>query len=194
MLIATILTLAALGVSGEPDGIVQTAPEGSQAVVLDAQMPTVAESAAPTADPDPHGLTTDEQIQRFLSQDAPKVDERTNEPGLRWNDDGEVHGYVEAGIGTGGYRSYGAAVSLPLGENGRISFSYRQTENDYRIYPYDRYHPYDAGYDSLVAPYDVELEHGLSGKLRGGAEGAGRRPAIGRMNGFGAMGPSDRPD
>src|SRR3990167_2267 len=44
-------------------------------------------------------------------------------------DDRQMHGMVEAGIGTGGYRSYGAAVSLPVGENGRLDLAYREGRN-----------------------------------------------------------------
>src|SRR5690606_10233312 len=35
------------------------------------------------------------------------------------------------GVGTGGYRSYGAAVSMPLGETGTLNLSFRQVENGF---------------------------------------------------------------
>ena len=54
-------------------------------------------------------------------------------------DDREIHGMVEAGIGTGGYRSYGAAVSVPVGENGRLDLAYREGRNEPWGYGYGGY-------------------------------------------------------
>lgn len=154
MMFAAILTLAALGLSNDPDGVVQTAPAGTQSVAQDVQAPVAPEPSAADAQAvvpqdRPHGLTTDQQIQRFIAAGAPARESRGEGGPVRWQDDREVHGHVEGAIGTGGYRSYGASVSVPIGENGRVSFSFSQTENGYGYYgdyPYRGYYPYDAGY------------------------------------------------
>jgi hypothetical protein len=137
MLIATLMAGAALVASvGDPDGVVTTAP--SNAPTLAQEMAAVPEAAltAPTAqDAAPHGMTTEQQIQHWISS-------RT--PGASFDESAEVgppterkmHGMVEAGIGTGGYRSYGAAVSMPVGENGRLDLAYREGRNE----------PYGYGY------------------------------------------------
>ena len=41
----------------------------------------------------------------------------------------KMHGEVSVGMGTGGYRDYAAAVSLPLGENGTLNPSVSQKKN-----------------------------------------------------------------
>ena len=127
MLIAGLLTMLSLT---DPEGVVATAPSNTPDLAAALAAPAAVSAPAPTAqDATPHGLTTEQQIQRW-------VDSRT--PGASFDeaavagpaDDREVHGMVEAGIGTGGYRSYGAAVSLPVGENGRLDLAYREGRND----------------------------------------------------------------
>lgn len=133
MLITALLMAGAL-TAGDPDGVVATAP--ATTVDLGATSKPVAPSVeGATQAGVPHNLTTDEQIDRWIA--ARTVDDRPfdrarGEP----LDDGLPHGEVSISVGTDGYRDYGAAVSLPIGENGRLSLSYRQTENGY---PYGGY-------------------------------------------------------
>jgi hypothetical protein len=133
MLITALLMAGAL-TAGDPDGVVATAPATS--VDLGATSQPVAPSVGGVAQAGvPHNLTTDEQIDRWIASRA--VDDtpyaRARGESL---DDGLPHGEVSVSVGTDGYRDYGAAVSLPLGENGRLGLSYRQTENGY---PYGGY-------------------------------------------------------
>lgn len=133
MLITAILMAGAL-TAGDPDGVIATAPATSVDLGATRQpaAPTVVGAAQAGV---PHNLTTDEQIDRWIAtrsgDDRPYARDR-GQP----LDDGQPHGEVSVSVGTGGYRDYGAAVSLPLGENGRLSLSYRQTENGY---PYGGY-------------------------------------------------------
>ena len=133
MLITAMLMAGAL-TSGDPDGVVSTAP--ATTVDLAATTAPSAPSTAGAAQAGvPHNLTTDEQIDRWIAAravgDAPygRVSRDTV-------DDGKAHGEVSVTVGTGGYRDYGVAVSGPIGENGRFSLSFRQVENGY---PYGGY-------------------------------------------------------
>ncbi len=144
----TALMLSAI-VAGSPlhgedpaqDGVVATAPATSP--MLDATSPTV--DAVPSAQSvQPHGLTTDEQIARWLAARSAEPAPAAESP--IWRDDRKPHGEISVGYGTGGYRDYGAAVSLPLGESGRLDLSVRQVENGY---PYG--YGYGAGYDPWLS-------------------------------------------
>lgn len=145
------LMMAAALVASEPDGIVATAP--ATGVDLEATtLPSAPSTAGATQEAVPHGLSTDQQIERWMAARAPAATpwaERAGGPAP----DREMHGEVSFGIGTGGYRDYGAAVSLPLGEHGRLDISYRQVENGYGPgyggYGYGRHDPLyfnDSGY------------------------------------------------
>ena len=146
MLIAGFLASAALvAAGGDPDGVVTTAPSNAPTLAQAMAAAPQESVTAPTAqDAAPHGLTTEQQIQNWISSRTPgaSFDEaaETGPPAER-----KMHGMVEAGIGTGGYRSYGAAVSLPVGENGRLDLAYREGKNDYG-YGYPGY-GYGYGYD-----------------------------------------------
>ncbi len=137
MLIAGLLAVAALT---DPEGVVSTAPAAApDLAALNAT--AVAAAATPSAqDATPHGLTTEQQIQRWISDRAPgaSFDEAVAAGPI---DDRQVHGVVEAGIGTGGYRSYGASVSLPVGENGRLDLAYREGRNEPWFYSPGYYAP-----------------------------------------------------
>jgi hypothetical protein len=154
-----VLMIAAALVSGEPDGVIATAP--ATTVDLGATARPVAPSTeGATQEAVPHGLSTDAQIDRWIAarstEEAP-WSESSRAP----VDDREMHGEVHAGIGTNGYRDFGAAVSLPLGENGRLALSFRQTENGYG-YGYDGYDGY--GYDALSSgPLRLDDGHGFPG-------------------------------
>lgn len=134
------LMMAVALVASEPDGIVATAP--ATGVDLDVTTRPVAPSTAgATEEAVPHGLTTDQQIERWMAARSP-ADTPWAEAAGGPADDRKMHGEVSFGIGTGGYRDHGAAVSLPFGETGRLDISYRQVENGfgYGGYGYGRRH------------------------------------------------------
>lgn len=142
MMISALIFAAALA-GGDPDEIVTTAPATTVDLTAVAAAP-----AAPTAEgaarqaARPHNLTTDQQIDRWLESRDPDATPYSRERADRPVDDRKMHGEFVAGIGTGGYRDYGMAVTLPVGDNARLSLSYRQTENGlYGGYGY----PYGSG-------------------------------------------------
>lgn len=183
MLIAMLIA-ASLGM-GDPDGVVATAP--ATTIDLDASFrpaPTSVAGAAQAAAP--HGLSTDEQIARWLASRAPNEGQSFPEGDIALDDDRKVHGEVNVSVGTGGYRDYGAAVSMPIGEKGRLDLRVRQTENGY---PYGR-HGY--GYDFL----DVDDgSYAYPGQRSGAA--AEFESRLGRPDGpvrHRASGPAERSD
>lgn len=166
MLITALLMTAALtGLQapdepgGEPDSVVATAP----ATPVD-----LGATAGPVAPPvgeagqsaDPHGLSTDQQIAQWLAARAPAPEAYSDAP--VWRDDRERHGEFSVSFGTGGYRDYAAAVSLPLGESGRLDISVRQVENGY---PYGYGYGRDYGYD----PYFSDGGYAFPGNASGAA-------------------------
>ena len=131
MLIAGFLAGMALMAPGaDPDGVVATAPTNAPTLAQAMNAAPQAAVSAPTAqDAQPHGMTTEQQIQNWISNRTPGASfEEAPAPGPQ--DDRQMHGMVEAGIGTGGYRTYGAAVSMPVGENGRLDLAYREGRNE----------------------------------------------------------------
>jgi hypothetical protein len=140
MLIAGLLAAMTMAASdGDPDGVVTTAPSNASTVAQAMTAAPEAAATAPTAqDAQPHGLTTEQQIQHWLDSRTPgaSFDEAS---AADLQDDRQVHGMVEAGIGTGGYQSYGAAVSMPIGENGRLDLAYREGRNEPWGYGYGGY-------------------------------------------------------
>lgn len=150
----------------DPEGVVATAPRGDQAVptataamlaetTTDASPSTTVQSAAP------HGLTTDEQIARWIgertagSASAPADPWAEADAGPR-----KMHGQVSVGVGTGGYRDYAAAVSMPLGENGTLNLSVSQTKNSPWGYGYGYGSPWAYPYAGrpfgMVEPFGYE--------------------------------------
>ena len=127
-----ILVLAALAsLAGDPDGVVTTAPNDTAALARALTAPEPVVAATPTSqDAAPHDLTTDEQIERWLaartrSDAAPYAeDDLVGSPEER-----KMHGVVSAGIGTGGYRSFGAAVTMPIGEQADLTVAYSEGRN-----------------------------------------------------------------
>lgn len=158
MLIAAMLMAAALGGASEPDGVVATAPATAVDLSASAQplTPSVTGAAQNAV---PHGLSTDQQIDRWIESRAAGETTPWPEAGLEAADDRKMHGEVSFGIGTGGYRDYGAAVSMPLGENGRLDIQYRQVENGY---PYG-YGGYGYGYGD---PYYSDSGYAFPGRYR----------------------------
>jgi hypothetical protein len=145
MLIAAMLMAAALG-APDPDTVVATAPETTVDLNVSAQplAPSVTGVAQAAV---PHGLSTDEQIDRWIESRAAGETAPWPEAGPESLDDRKMHGEVSVGVGTGGYRDYGVAMSLPLGETGWLSLEYRQTENGYPYggYGYGYGDPYFGG-------------------------------------------------
>ena len=128
MAVFALMMAAALAASPQ-DGVVATAP--ATTVDLTATARPVAPSTADAAqEAVPHGLSTDQQIDRWIATRS-TADQSWAEAADGPSDDREMHGQVSFGIGTGGYRDYGVAMSLPLGESGRLDLSYRQVENGY---------------------------------------------------------------
>lgn len=141
------LMLAGTLLASDPDGVVATAPAAS--VDLNATARPVAPSVEGAAlQAAPHGLSTDQQIDRWIA--ARSTADGGWAEAARPADDRKPHGEVSFGIGTDGYRDYGAAVSLPLGETGRLDIRYRQVENGYpyAVYGSGLEQPYfdDSGY------------------------------------------------
>jgi hypothetical protein len=138
-----VLMMVATLAASEPDGVVATAPATGVDLGATAR-PLAPSTEGATQSAVPHGLTTDQQIDRWMagrsSTDTPWVEARRGPA-----DDREMHGQVSFGIRTGGYRDYGASVSLPLGETGRLDISYRQVENGFG-YGYDGYGDRGYGY------------------------------------------------
>lgn len=134
-MIVALLMAAALT---DPEGVVSTAPAGGGHVPASEARP-----AAAPQDPTPHRLTTQQQIDRWLSAPAPA---RTEHAPI-WADEPEqrrIHGEIGAGIGTEGYRSMYGSVTVPIGEEGSISLFYSDTKNDVaRYYGDGRYDIYD---------------------------------------------------
>lgn len=151
MLIA-LLAIAALTASDDPQGVVTTAPAGHQSVATDAVAPVPTEVPGASGQTiTPHGLTTAEQIDRWVGQrdsagkpfSQASVGGSARWGGDRWGrvDDRKVHGEVSAAIGTGDYSEYSAAVSIPVGETARVDLEYRQSKNGYGQYGYPGFYP-----------------------------------------------------
>jgi len=189
MLITALLMTAALmggqapdDPGGEPDSVVATAP--GTTVDLGA---TAAPLAPPLAGqtPDPHGLSTDQQIAQWLTARAPAAASHGEHP-LVWHDDRERHGEVSVGFGTGGYRDYAASVSLPIGENGRLDLSVRQVKNGYPYgygygYGYERGYGDDPYFDDRGYLRPVRAEVGYGRRLSRPEGPMDRRPLIGPL-------------
>lgn len=151
MLITALLMAGAL-TTGDPNGVVATAPATS--VDLGATSHPIAPSVEGAVQASvPHNLTTDEQIDRWIATRSGE-----NRPFDRSSgallDDGLPHGEVSVSVGTGGYRDYGATVSIPIGEHGRLGLSYRQIENGYPYGGYGYGYGYGDGYGYGGAAFD----------------------------------------
>lgn len=48
--------------------------------------------------------------------------------------DGRIHGQVELGVGTGGYRSGSITTVAPIGDSGTLMLHFGQSKNDYRYW------------------------------------------------------------
>ena len=166
-MILMLATTAVLALSGQdpqdPAGEVirtATAPQVSAEAVSSGAV--VEREAPPAQDPSPHGLTTDQQIARWLAA-APSVPVEDGDvragpvDGIAWDSERRVRSEFSVGIGTEGYRQYGASVSVPLGESGHLELHYSQVENGYPAY--GRYgYGYDPEWmDPVVTPWRSEI-------------------------------------
>ena len=153
MLIPVLLAAMAAASVASPDdpgqdSVVTTAP--ATPVVLEGAAAPVAPPVSGTLQSAPHGLSTDQQIAQWLAARSASDPASPDESPV-WRDDRKPHGEISVGVGTGGYRDYAAAVSLPIGESGRLDISLRQSKNDPYRYGYGYgldYDPYfaDSGY------------------------------------------------
>ncbi|WP_269513883.1 hypothetical protein [Brevundimonas subvibrioides] len=145
-----LLVLTSLAIASDPDGVVSTAPQGADSVVVGAVAPTT--DARPDASliaPTIQSLTTAEQIDRWIAArpapDAPFASDR--EPA----DDRKMHGFVSGAVGTGDFSAVSVGVSLPIGEKGRLDLSFSQTRNGYGGYGYGYGYPgYGYGYPGFA--------------------------------------------
>ena len=132
MLISLLAATALMGAS-DPEGVISTAPKGTQAVLVGAEAP-VGPEVPSVSDQQitPHGLSTAQQIERWVGQraEAGKPFADDSDPwALR--DDRKMHSEFSATVGTNDFSAYSAAVSIPVGENARINLSYTRVNNGY---------------------------------------------------------------
>ena len=72
------------------------------------------------------------QIDAWIAA-SPAAEENLSVPGrIPRPRDGRVHGQVELGIGTGGYRSGAITAIAPIGDSGSLMLHFSQSKNDYR--------------------------------------------------------------
>lgn len=159
MLISALLMAAALAGS-DPDGVVTTAPATTVDLTAVTRPAAASAEGAARQAAEPHNLTTDQQIDRWLESRDPDATPYSGERAARPVDDRQMHGEFTAGIGTGGYRDYGMAVSLPIGENGRLNLSYRETKNGLYGYGY----PYSGGGALGGSPYFNDSGYAFPGR------------------------------
>ena len=107
-------------------------------------------ATAPRA-PAPEAMSTAQQIDDFIRTSPAVSSNAAGEvDGVVPRDDRKVHGVVEVGVGTGGYRSVYVRTDVPLGRNGRASLAFEDTKYG-RHAPY-RY--YGGGPLGLAGPVD----------------------------------------
>ena len=162
MLIPVLLTALAAALVPSPEGpdqdsVMTTAPTTTP--LLDGAAPVAPAVGGTQQSTAPHGLSTDQQIAQWLAARAP--DPASAADSSPWRDDRKPHGEFSVGVGTGGYRDYAAAVSLPVREGGRLDISVRHSEND----PYRHRYGYGAGYD----PYFADSGYAFPGEAAPGA-------------------------
>ena len=169
-MILLLATTAVLTLSGQdphdPTGEVirtATAPQVSAEAVA-SQGVVEADAEASPQDPAPHNLTTDQQIARWLEA-APSVPATPGDAyagpvdGIAWDSERRVRSEFSVGIGTEGYRQYGASVSVPLGDSGRLELHYSEVKNGYPAYGYGGYgYGYDPDWiDPVITPWRSEI-------------------------------------
>lgn len=152
----------------DPEGVVTTAPRGDQSVLTasaaalaasttDASPSTTVQSAAP------HGLSTDEQIARWIGERTAETASKAPADPWAESEPRKMHGEFSVGMGTGGYQDYAAAVSLPIGENGTLNLSVSQTKNSPWGYGYGSPWGYGGPYGGYARPFGVMEPPGFEG-------------------------------
>lgn len=130
----SVLLAALMLMASDPDGVVATAPRDGAALpsaVVAGEAPIPDDQAPVMRAGTQVQLSTAEQIDRFLAPARAADAEgrgRRVDPGLGWEDDGEMHGEVNVAVGSHGYTSYGGMISTPLGENGRFTFRFQESD------------------------------------------------------------------
>jgi hypothetical protein len=167
-MVASLIAVLALVGAEEPQ-VVATAPRGDAA--QSAMTAPSTELAQPAQIQTPHGLSTHDQISRWLAARAP---DRAEAQTPLWDDvqeplERKMHGEVSASIGTGGYRDFSAWASMPLGERSELTIGFSQTRNS----PWGWGHPYGV--------YDPSRPYGWG--LSGGPRGHG----LDAQSGYGAQ-------
>jgi hypothetical protein len=114
--------------------------------------PSMAAAAVPAAPAAPaREMTTAEQIDAFL-RSAPTPDAETAAvDGVALRDDRRVHGVVQVGVGTGGYRSFYAQTDMQLGDSGRLSLAFEDSRGP------RGYGGYGGGYGGFRGPAPLGL-------------------------------------
>lgn len=165
LLAAVALSGAAVSDMNDPEAVVTTAPRVGQFVALDAVAPVADDvPAASSQTITSHGLTTAEQIDRWVGQRSTDAKPFADDgPRDVWGqrDDRKMHGEVSASIGTGDYTAWSGTVSMPIGETGRIDLSYSQSKNSPYGYGYGYGYPgrgpdallYGPGYRGAYDPF-----------------------------------------
>ncbi|MND67496.1 hypothetical protein D3C80_589130 [compost metagenome] len=180
------LTAAAMMLANmDPEGVVTTAPRGNDAVLTasaatlagstsDASPSTTVQSAAP------HGLSTDEQIARWIGERTAETSSRAPADPWAESEPRKMHGEFSVGMGTGGYQDYSAAVSLPVGETGTLNLMVSQTKNNPWGYGYGSPWGY-GGYGGYGRPFGVVEAPGFEGTYFRGRPYAPLRVRSGSM-------------
>lgn len=173
-MLISLLIAATLAGGGDPDGVVSTAPKGDGSVLVGAVTPTAPDVPGVSGQEiTPHGLSTDQQIDRWISQRT-EADKPFADGGGPWaEDDRKMHSEFSAAIGTGDFSAFSAAVSIPIGENARVDLSYSRSKNDYGYGAYGgTFPPYDHRY---APPSLFDRDSSFSGQWFGASWSNERR-------------------
>lgn len=127
---ALALALAGAAQATEaPDGPMATAGASGAPPSSQAPLQTTAGPAAPVAPPGPPRSTA-EQIDDFIRSSPaarPSPDEMAAMDEAEIAPDRRVHGTVEVGVGTHGYRHVGVTAHYPVGKTGHVSVAVGST-------------------------------------------------------------------
>ncbi len=191
-MLTVLIAVTLLTAPENPEAVITTAPRGAQSVTVGAVAPVVDIGPGPSLQTfSPHGLSTQEQIERWIGTRVPEgtasdgegfvpgaYSSRMHDP-FELADDRKIHGEVSAGIGTGDYSAFGARVSLPFGETGRLDLSYGQSRNspwNYGLGLADGFDPrFGPGYRGHYDPFFIGRGAIIPGSpIRGWRERVGR--------------------
>ncbi|WP_374274025.1 hypothetical protein [Brevundimonas sp.] len=138
MSVFALIALAALASDDPAEGVVVTAPAGVT-YVAQAPLPDPDASAEPT----PHGLSTQEQIDAYLAagraaDQDPRDPDRYADADLDALPSYDRRTYIDAGysFGSNGYQGYHVSMIAPLGDNVTVGLSYSKSEGGIPSYGY----------------------------------------------------------